>query len=194
MMFCAFFRIGGNVLDRIYWSEWLLYIEINNVPELGCVDPLGDQMLEYENFGSLRVDYKEEYLQNNCEIKLVFPAEGEYIKVRMHITVSESVGINLESTYEYDSTLLTWEKMQVVSKEEGQKYHHYVEDSEIEKYLTENGISKEDIRRYQEYMLYDVAVRTWVNANGGNYEREVEKLKRCKTVDNTFQYEECIGR
>ena len=53
--------------------------------------------------------------------------------------------------------------------------------------MCEYNITEEKIAEYQEYVLYDVVVRTWVEANGGIYWLEKMKLENC-TVDNTFQF------
>lgn len=52
---------------------------------------------------------------------------------------------------------------------------------------------REDVQKYQEYAIYEVIVKTWTKAHRESYWLERWKLKRCKVVDNTFQFEEFEG-
>ncbi|MCM1040222.1 MAG: hypothetical protein NC434_12965 [Ruminococcus sp.] len=46
------------------------------------------------------------------------------------------------------------------------------------------------MKRYQEYAIYDVVVKTWADTYLQSYWLEKWKLKICKKVDNTFRFEE----
>ena len=44
------------------------------------------------------------------------------------------------------------------------------------------------IREDQNYVLYEVVLKTWVETHGGDYEWEKKKLENCEIVDLTFDF------
>ncbi len=66
----------------------------------------------------------------------------------------------------------------------------YEEEETVNEYLIKYGVTREDVKAYQEYMVYDVAVKTWSKTYLKNYWVEKWKLKCCNTEDNTFQFPE----
>lgn len=57
----------------------------------------------------------------------------------------------------------------------------------INKFLDEYNISKENIAEYQEYMLYDIVIKTWVDTHGGSYDKAKENMEALTLVDNTYR-------
>ena len=49
---------------------------------------------------------------------------------------------------------------------------------------------REDIAEYQEYILYDVVIKIWVDAHGGSYEKARKKMETLKLIDQTYEFSE----
>ena len=66
---------------------------------------------------------------------------------------------------------MIYEPVKVVKcSDKPEEIEHYKDEENINRYLDEYNLTREDIAEYQRYGLYDVVVKTWVDANGGNYE------------------------
>ena len=184
---------GSNIMGRIYQAaEARGFAPFNEVPELEGLEY--DDLAQFENFGGLSIPYKEEYLEENREIKLFFPSEKKEIKIRVVIELSEKTEetfLLMCMTYNYEERFMTYEPISIsdTPKETGEVTHYYDEEN-VNRYLKEFGITKEDIAEYQHYALYDVVVRTWVKTHGGDYDESKRSMEKVKTFDNTYEFTE----
>ena len=181
---------GSNLMGRIYQAaEARGFAPFNEVPELEGLEY--DDLAQFENFGGLSVPYKEEYLEENREIELFFPREEKEIKIRTVIELSEETLLLMRMTYDYEGRFITYEPISISDrpKETGEVTHYY-DEKNVNMYLKEFGITKEDIAEYQHYALYDVVVRTWVKTHGGDYEEAKKRMEKVKTFDNTYEFTE----
>ena len=97
----------------------------------------------------------------------------------------------MRMTYDYEGRFITYEPISISDKpKETGKVTHYYDEKNVNMYLKEFGITKEDIEEYQHYALYDVVVRTWVKTHGGDYEEAKKRMERVKIFDNTYEFTE----
>ena len=170
------------------------FAPFNEVPELKGLEY--DDLAQFEFFGGLSVPYKEEYLEKNREIKLFFPGEKKEIRIRVVIVLSEKTEetfLLMCMTYDYEERFMTYEPISISNTpKETEETTHYYDEKNINRYLKEFGITKEDIAEYQHYALYDVVVSTWVKTHGGNYDKAKKNMERVKIFDNTYEFTEEI--
>ena len=165
------------------------FASFNEVPELEGLEY--DDLAQFENFGGLSVPYKEEYLEENCKVELFFPRSEKIIKIPIVVKLSEGTRLLIRMRYDYEERFITYEPISISNKtkETGEVTHYYDEEN-VNRYLKEFGITKEDIAEYQHYALYDVVVRTWVKTHGGDYEEAKKRMEKVKTFDNTYEFTE----
>lgn len=187
-----YFRI--NVLDKIAFLSQMPVLEpFQEIEEMEWVGY--DDFPQYEFFGGLSLPYKEEYLRPEVEAELYFPTDQRYIKIHSNVELSKNPDrktlIIFSMTYNPQDRSLTLGPMHISDwdlKTEPHTGGHYEDRESIIQYLEEYNVTEEDIRAYQDYVLYEVVLKTWVNTHGGNYEWEKEKLGRCEIVDQTFDF------
>lgn len=181
---------SGNIFDRIYRNLSMgIFQPFQNVLELEWVN-YDDLVEEFENFGSLSISYKEEYLEDNVAVSLDFPNKKNEIKITSSIQLDEQVSIIIHINYEYSSHILTYETIEVVDWIAEYKLIRYDDAENVDRLLNNYDISKDEIKEYQRYLIEDIVLGTWVKANGGNLEREKAKLYKCTIIDNTFNFME----
>lgn len=181
-----YLKVQGNLLDRIYRDITVGgFRQINNVPETKWVS-YDDLLGQFEIFGCLRIYYKEEYLKDNETVVLVFPDEQDGLKIWSDIDFADKIQLCIKFDYDYTEHILIYEPIVIVV--DGEDSIRYEDSEEIYRLLKSYNIGEEEIRKYQKYVLEDVIIRTWVNANGGNFEKEKEKMNRCTLVDRTFDF------
>ena len=147
-----------------------------------------DLLGEFEFFCFLEIPYKEEYLKDDVSVSLIYPDEENRIEIWASIYLEDEAQLNLYFRYEYAEHKLIYVPIVIVVSE-GAESTHYKESEEIYALLELYNLTKKEIGEYQRYVLYDVVVGTWVNANGGNLEKEEEKVRKCTLVDNTFNFD-----
>lgn len=64
----------------------------------------------------------------------------------------------------------------------------YNDAETVDRLLKDYDISDDEIKEFQRYLIEDLVLGTWVKANGGNLEREKEKINKCTLIDNTFNF------
>ena len=177
--------LRDNVLDKIYrYRLWGL----NRVPEIEKVHDIYEWESALEFFGVLWVEYDKTYLKDNVQIHIYFLSDEErdYIDINETVSLTDKVELHLNSSYDYSQKVWEYDSIYIVEEKEG-KSEHYTDEGSVNRYLQEYNITREEVMGYRKYALYDVVVRTWVEANGGIYWLEKLKLENC-TVDNTFQF------
>ena len=195
IFFYNVFRV--NILDRICFAGHLrvnkIYDAFEHIPEL---EGISDERLEGISLlgGNLCVEYDEQILHENTYIKIQFPENVNYVIVCMQVWLSDDVCTNLWMKYKPDLRTLIYEPIDIViRKNEGLTVEHYTDENSVYQYLQEYNVTEKDIEKYQEYALYDVVTKTWVETHGGIFDIEKWKLKHCKIIDNTFNFEDEEG-
>jgi len=185
-----YFTREANIMEQIYKAARAgSFKTFNEVSALQGVSY--EDLAEFENFGGLSIPYKEEYLRENFEVELFFPAEGENIKVRSFIEISDRTLLIMHMSYDHKNQTIIYEPISI-SDTPGDinTNEHYYDAENINKFLEECDVIKEDITEYQEYILYDVVIKTWVDAHGGSYDGAREKMDALKLIDQTYEFSE----
>ena len=182
-----------NVLSQI--GESKIYGAVD-VPELkGCLGGWRDEwewMGALETMGASSIDYQEEYLREDVEsVSLHYRYDDNNVMTSTSVILSESdkVTMYLGVDYDYEKKQLIYDPVYIVQGEPGNTVG-YTDEKSIDKCLNRYGLTREDVQEYQEYAVYEVIVKTWTKAHRQSYWWERWKLKRCKVVDNTFQFED----
>ena len=178
-----------NVMDEIGEQKIWGLVRVREIEE---VHEPWDWMLGLETMGALWVDYQEKYLREEVtELSLHFSDDDNDIAIGMEVILSEPdiVVMWLEVDYDCEEKQLIYHPMIIVQGELDNS-EVYTDEKSIDECLNRYGLTRKDVQEYQEYALYDVVVKTWAKAHHKSYFLERWKLKRCKVVDNTFQFEE----
>lgn len=180
-----------NVMDeigeqKIYGLVW--------VPEIEEHDPR-DWIFGLETMSALGVDYKEEYLREDVsEISLWFHDGKNDVNIYTQVLLSEADKVKLEMAayYNYEKKELIYYPIAITQGDPNNPegvIEEYIDEAIINEYLNRYGLTRKDVQRYQDYVIYGVVVKTWTKANRESYWLERWKLKS-REVDNTFRFEE----
>ena len=181
--------IRPNVMDEMGVSQ---VYGANKVKEIDRFYPVWEWEMALETFGALWVDYKEEYLKDEISyINLIFYYDRSDVAISSMVTLSEEdeVWLRIRADYDYEEKKLVYAPIFIGQGETGDT-EVYKEEEKVNEYLNKYGVTREDVKAYQEYIVYDVAVKTWSRRYLKYYWLEKWKLKLCDTVDNTFQFPE----
>ena len=168
---------------------------LNRVPESEGYHPAWEWEMALETFGMLHVDYKTEYLRKDVlSMALYFSDNSNDIAIGAMVNLSEQdkVRMGMGADYYYDEKTLVYDPIYIVQGESGNS-EVYVDEEKIDECLSKYGLTRKDVKAYQEYAIYDVIVKTWSKAYMRCYWLEKWKLKFCDTVDNTFKPQEGKG-
>jgi len=181
-----YFTREANIMEQIYKAARAgSFKTFNEVSALEGVSY--EDLAEFENFGGLSISYKEEYLKENLRVKLFFPAEGDNIKIKSAKDISDKMVLIIYMTYDHKNQTLTYEPIYISYTQDEDGNTEYYEDAvNINRFLEECNVTKEDIAEYQEYILYDVVIKTWVDAHGGSYDEARKNMEALKLIDQTY--------
>ncbi len=191
-VFCISFMmvlLRPNVMDEM--GRWQVY-GANAVPEIDKFYPVWEWEMALETFGALDVYYKEEYLRDDIKyVKAHFYYNSNDVAISSMVTLSEEdeVWLKIRVDYDYEEKKMVYAPI-FIRQGESDDTEIYEEEETVNEYLIKYGVTREDVKAYQEYMVYDVAVKTWSKTYLKNYWVEKWKLKCCNTEDNTFQFPE----
>ena len=176
-----------NVMDEI--GKQKVY-GTNDVPEINKCYDTWEWMNGLETMGAFDVKYKEKYLSENVSfIHLCFYCDNNDVSIGIMVNLSESdkVMMKLDMRYYCEEKRLTYDSVYILQGEEGTIYS---DEKSIDEFFSKYGLTRQDVKEYQEYAIYDVVVKTWSKAHMELYWLERWRLKRCEVVDNTFQFED----
>jgi len=185
-----YFTREADIMEQIYKAartgSFKTFNEVSALQGISYED-----LYDFENFGGLSIPYKEEYLRKNFEVELFFPAEGEDIKVRSVIEISDTMLLLMNISYDHKNQTMVYEPISI-SDTPGDinTNEHYYDIENVNKFLEKYNVSKKDIAEYQEYILYDVVIKTWVDAHGGSYDEARKKMDSVQLIDQTYEFTE----
>ena len=179
-----------NVMDeigeqKIYGLVW--------VPEIEEHDPR-DWIFGLETMSALGVDYKEEYLREDVsEISLWFHDGKNDVNIYTQVLLSEADKVKLEMAayYNYEKKELIYYPIAITQGDPNNPegvIEEYIDEAIINEYLNRYGLTRKDVQRNQDYVIYGVVVKTWTKAHKESYWLERWKLKS-RVVDHTFWFE-----
>ena len=189
---CSFFG-KGNVMEDMYRVSIKEggYSEFKKVKELEIVtyDSVSGQI----EFGSgFYIPYKKEFLKNNIEVSLFIPDDEHGIEIDGIVRLTQNVQINIYMDYNSESQTLFFKPLDiaVASLDSNKLGTHYEDEESVRKLLDEYNVTEQDIKEYQNYILYDVVMQTWVQRN--YYERELTErdYEDLLIEDHTFDFPE----
>ena len=190
IMGCGLFG-KGNVMEEMYRASIKEggYSEFKKVKELEIVtyDSVRGQIEFIKGF---YIPYKQEFLRDNFEVSLFLPNDEHGIEIDNVIRISDTVQINMFMDYQHEDQTLILKPLEMYEESEDGKddgtYH--TEGEAIRKLLDECGVTEQDIKEYQNYILYDVVMQTWVRRN--YYERELteQDYEDLQIEDHTFDF------
>ncbi len=190
---CIYFIIScftPNVMSQI--GKRKIY-GINDVREIEGCHETWEWMGGLETFGALSVEYKRKYLREEVlDVTLSFYLNSNDVRVGILVSLSEldKVRMKLEAFYDYEEKRLIYEPVYILQGEPGNSLT-YSDEKSIDEYLAKYGLTRQDVKEYLEYAIYDVIVKTWTKAHLTElYWLERWKLKLCKVTDHTFWFEE----
>lgn len=153
-------------------------------------------MSNLEGMGAFSVEYKEECLREDVALISLSFYNGVYhnnndvgISAMVSLSESDKIAMGLGAHYDYEEKKLIYNPVYIVQGELSNS-KVYTDEKSIDEYLNRYGLTRKDVQEYQEYAVYDVVVKTWAKAHHESYWLERWKLKQCKVIDHTFQFEE----
>lgn len=189
---CIVYIKGRTTMDNIFFAAATYdFKTFNQIPELNYVSD--EDTAQFENFGGMSIRYKEEYLSNGITAKLFIPSEEKQQNIQIHATmnISSTTTVIMDITYNHKHHTLTYEPISIsYSHKDTLSVEHYFDGKSVICLLDENNITKQDISDFQDYILYDVVIKTWANAHNENFEKEREKVDHITKIDNTFNFPE----
>lgn len=184
-----FFLKETSVMEQMYKMAKAEGLQIfNKVSALENVSQ--EDVEEFENFGGLSIHYREEHVKENVKVKLFFLEDEDIIKIKSVNRISDTTLLIMHISYNNQAQTLTYEPISIShSLSDDSANIHYYDKENINKFLKEYNISENDISEYQEYVVYDVVMKTWLDTHGGNFDRAKKKMEELK-VDHTFNFSE----
>ena len=202
ILFCIWYwwmyvLFWSNALDRISIAADLAkggyYKPFQKVEELEWIGT-DDDYMAYDFFQCMSIDYKQECIKDKVKAGIYITDSERDITLTGSIALKqeENVEVYLIMNMQYDRVkrkmiilpvyISAWEI--IADKEEG---GYYYDKENIDQYMKQCNITEEDIREYQNYILYDVVVKTWTKAHGGLNFLERMKIGLC-IEDHTFDF------
>ena len=189
-----FFVLKDSVMEDIYRSVYRNYYAINKMEGI-C--PVTYESIEGNLWmGSyIYCDYDDEYLKEGFEISLYIPPKEDMnfrnILITCLVTIDNNVSIRIGMKYEHKTRTMVYENIYLnVDEEDSILSTQYFDEENVMRYLSEYGITKEDIKDYQHYILYDVVYQSWVSGTDNGRKLNKWDYYNIKEVDNTFNFEE----
>ena len=177
-----------NVMRQI--GKWKVY-GTNTVLEIEKCSRPWEWMNGLNWMGAFGVNYKEEYLREDVSfIDLDFFHNSNDVDIGIMVILSESdkVRMKLDMYYDYEEKKLIYKPVYILQGESGYS-EIYKDEKSIDEFLSKYGLTRQAVKEYQDYAIYDVVVKTWSKAHLEWYWLESLKLKLCKAEDNTFRFE-----
>ena len=194
IIFGSLSRLTGNVFDMI---GLLGYRAIRQFEGISISTDNSHSSFWYDDFieryvSTQIVSYHDDYLREGEWICFTFynrPITDKLRKnvyIRAYKDVTDTVSVCIDIQYDYYKRTIIYEPLWI----SGSISSRYTDEANIRRLMEKYSITEEDIREFQEYVLYDVILKGWQRASGSNYDIEKWKLQQCRVEDLTFEFEE----
>ena len=190
-----FFVLKDSVMEEIYRSVKRSYYNINNFEGIDKLDYEDiEGMFWMSNDAFLFTSFEDIYIDTRYKITLFFPSkelmDEKDIKIQGLYNLSDNVLISINMNYNHANRTITYNPIFFrIYKNDSFVSTNYCDEATITQYLTEYGITKEDIKDYQHYILYDVVYQSWVSGTDNGRKLNKWDYYNIKEVDNTFNFE-----
>ena len=104
---------------------------------------------------------------------------------------ADKVKLEMAAYYNYEKKELIYYPIAITQGDPNNPegvIEEYIDEAIINEYLNRYGLTRKDVQRYQDYVIYGVVVKTWTKAHKESYWLERWKLKS-RVVDHTFWFE-----
>ena len=189
-----FFILKDSVMEDIYRNVyWGNYKRINKMEGL---ETITSETINMDLFMSNTVssNYKDDYLKDDVRVSLSFSpkeeANNKKIQIGSVVTLSEDISVYIGMYYDHKTHTLTYEPIFIYVENDELWPTTITEKAEINQYLEEYGITEDDIREYQHYVLYDVVYQSWISGTRNGRKLNALDYWNIKEIDNTFSFEE----
>lgn len=164
---CSYFRVGGNVFDKMYASSKVAFGRVSNMKGLELHGTWAQFRESMDFIGSGGFNYEEEYLSDEFySVGFGFYTEGaekDRISIGGTLKLSDSVRLGFMFWYDYSERCLILSPVEIIEDTENPHVNNnYYDEETVRRYMEQYGITEEDIREYQDYVLYDIVVKSWV--------------------------------
>lgn len=180
-----------TVMDQIYYAgQHEKLRDFNTVPEIRSVS--SDELLAIDLFGGLSIEYKKEYLPEDMYAALYFsPETPSLFEIHGAVDLSDTEIINFAIDYNSEEKTVTYNPIIIVTPfmPEGNTLI-YTNSADIDRILAKYDLTTDNIMDYQNFILYDIVIKSWADAHNEDYEKEREKVKRLPIINNTFSFPE----
>lgn len=205
--FWNYFRLSGNVLDHIGLAGYSGLSQFEGVELPHSWHEFG---LALETFGGNSIAYREDYLREGERISFFFSSEqekrtvmltegillklGENVHINASIPLTSTTKISIKIEYDYANRTIIYGPVAIGERAEEETivYEMYEDEENVRRLLEKYSLTEEDVREFQEYVLYDVVLKSWIGGYGRNFDREKRELQRCKVEDLSFEYEKIV--
>ena len=196
ILFCIWYwwmyvLFWSNALDRISYA-----VDDGIDGNLYCFERIkeAEECFWDEMYGGVQISYSDEYVKDNTFVGVYSSDKGNF-KLSSGFALEEQgnkeISVFTGMSYDRDMHKLVLEPVFIIVYEmdgTGVIDREYYDKENIDQYLDQYNISEEDIRECQNYILYDVVVKTWTKAHGGLNFLERLKIGLC-IEDHTFDFE-----
>ena len=135
----------------------------------------------------LSLRYDTEYLRETFYLSLFINLEEEIIAYTCATYVEPNEIVILNFNYNKNERTIYFKPIDVLSEKLGFKYSlEQATAEQVIEFLKMHNITKEDIREYQDYFLYEIAIKTWIEGNGTYSRFTKDNIGEFTIIDDTF--------
>jgi hypothetical protein len=183
-----------NVFDEMYYA-WADYPQsLAMQPGYWRTEPLAghptfSEISASKDFGFLHLEYSIEYMMPKTKMTTSIYRESCDVDLRGFVEYAVNEKLILDFSYNKKDNILTIENLTVYSRKitEGEYTWPQYNDAEtVKNFLYDNSITKEEIEKYKDYFLNEVAIGSWVDGNGVLSKFSRKNPGRFFIIDNTY--------
>ena len=178
--------LDRNILDEIYVDAEAGGLLFDNVKEGVPIT----YRLAFYHFDYCSMEFDEKYLRDEYKGISIF-YDGEHKKNMLEIYGSiwmrNENRLYIEAIYNYKTKILKWQPLEMSIRGADGKFVEVREEEQIREYLEEAGITEEDIKRHQDYILKETVLKKWAKAN---FRFPFHLMRGINVVDNSWDFEE----
>jgi hypothetical protein len=159
----------------------------NKVTELENVTELDYSFSQFS--GILDISYKENFLVDDILVYIDLENDDS-LKISCTYKFAPNYNAQFHIRYVYEDNEIIYEPLFILHTMNDNKSGVTYDEETIRTILEEYGITDDNIREIQDYVIYDVVVKTWTNAYHQISAFEKWKVSKMKFADNTFNFSE----